>query len=289
MLYKFFTVNEYSLNALRNSCLWFSKVSKFNDPFEGQIKIINGELTDSKMVKLIQGMNSEGHLNSFLQIGKTNETLTKLAGILINSKGDELKEIIINVARNAFNKVREDYLNGGACCFSSGVDSQGNYNNPLENKLMWGHYGDGLRGFALKLKDDIFSHARKNSKEESISGPYKINYIKEYPCINLIYLSHTLYVYNDKFAAGDYLNRLVSSKSEEWKYEMEVRFLSPIGDELYKFNSDSIESLCIGEKMPDSQVKCLLAIAKQIGIKSICRAKLGNENYSIEFEHEYYK
>ncbi|OWF73214.1 hypothetical protein B4903_22010 [Yersinia frederiksenii] len=70
MLYKFFTVNENSLFALRNSSLWFSKVSEFNDPFEGGVQKKLKNLDNGTLVKIIKGINENGGINTHLGIKK---------------------------------------------------------------------------------------------------------------------------------------------------------------------------------------------------------------------------
>ncbi|HGH4857584.1 TPA: DUF2971 domain-containing protein [Yersinia enterocolitica] len=286
MLYKFFTLNDNSLSSLYNSSLWFSKVCDFNDPFEGQVKIIDGELTDSNMVKLIKAMNSSGELNRFLNLKNSNETLDVLAKIMILNKGETLKSEILRIARHAFNTVVESYTNGGACCFVSDGNPSDDSLSPLTSRLMWGHYDNGLRGFALKFRDDIFCDVNSELKKEIISGPYKIDYINDYPVVNLIELSNQLYVEKNELKVFKHIGKLTSSKNKDWEYEQEVRYISMEGNRLFKYSPEHIELLCIGEKMPNYQVKCLLSIAKELGIKKICRTTLSNDSYTIGLDYQ---
>lgn len=286
MLYKFFSVNNNSLSALSDSSLWFSKILDFNDPFEGQIKIINGGVTRTETIKIIEGIHAGLVLGNLFTEKELELYLIEIAKKISDGAEDEFKNYIIEMSKGAFHEVSDRYHKGGVCCFSSDINENGDYNEPLKNKLMWGHYADGLRGFSLKFNDDIFLDLNKNSMNESISGPYEIKYVNDYPCIDLIELSKMTFLEKNLKLAEDYINKLITSKNEDWKYENEYRYLSSAGGKLFKFNPNSIELICIGNKMKEENKKRVISIANRLGVKEILEAKLDSESYSIKL-HQY--
>ncbi|WP_227726208.1 DUF2971 domain-containing protein [Yersinia proxima] len=277
MLYKFFTLNDNSLSSLHNTSLWFSKISEFNDPFEGRIKQEIKEISDGELVSIINAINENGEINSYFGIKNKDDTLLALTEYFVNGKSDILRNKLLSVIKLAFNAIINNYNELGVCCFVS--DSKDiNKKPPLENRLMWGHYANGLRGFALKFnKEKIF-----DLDERKTFGPYIVKYVDNYPVIDLIDFAMQHYINKNKEATDEYILRIIESKNSDWAYENEIRYSHSKGNTLIKYDPDTIESLHIGEKMPDFQRKCLLAIARDVGIKNIFESKLDSESYSIK-------
>ncbi|CRY25664.1 DUF2971 domain-containing protein [Yersinia enterocolitica] len=277
MLYKFFTLNDNSLSSLYDTSLWFSKISEFNDPFEGRVKLETKILDNGMLIKIINGINDKGELNEYFKIKNKTETNQALTQLFLQGKSECLKKKLNTVIQSGFNAIIESYNQHGVCCFISNVGNAES-SPPLENRLMWSHYANGLRGFLLEFTQDRLFDLENNK----IDGPFIVDYTNNYPVIDLIDFASQYYVFRNKEYTDKYIELMIKSKNLDWKYESEVRYTNPNGNSLLKYNSDAIESLHIGEKMEEKQRKNLLSIAKKIGIKNIFEARLDSESYSIK-------
>ncbi|EEP97627.1 DUF2971 domain-containing protein [Yersinia ruckeri] len=108
------------------------------------------------MVSIISAINKNGEINSYLGIKNKDDTLSALTEYFVNGKSDILRNKLLSVIKLAFDAIINNYNELGVCCFVSNSKDI-NKKPPLENRLMWGHYANGLRGFALKFnKEKIF-------------------------------------------------------------------------------------------------------------------------------------
>ncbi|MEM1336134.1 MAG: DUF2971 domain-containing protein [Bacteroidota bacterium] len=149
-LYKYFTLNTYSKDTLKNNRLYYSKPSSFNDPFDCRIKMnVGDEKSILNTLKLLLG-------DVFL---KNNLSAESLNSLISNPEGTKrvLNEIILHALDE----------NLGVCCFSELATSP----------LMWAHYADSHKGFCLEFDP---------KKEPNIGKKLvPVIYHEDYPEFNL--------------------------------------------------------------------------------------------------------
>lgn len=121
-LYKFFSINEFFVDSIKNSYIWFSKPLDFNDPFDGNISL-QWDGTLEQYEKYLEGA-AQGRLTP-----------------------DKIKEYAKKMYENP--KIAKDFLDRivsetvnlvGVACFSE-------INN---NILMWSHYTNSHKGVCIK-------------------------------------------------------------------------------------------------------------------------------------------
>lgn len=276
MIYKFHSFNENNITALESYSVWFSKPKHFNDPFEGIYIDNTQEMSDEEFVKFCrENRQNSKFLNIFSPPRNFDEWLTS---IYLNGKASEYKQEFQRRGITALRMHQESFYKSGVCCFIMDIDT-----NPIANTLMWGHYGDGLKGYALgisKEPHDIF--------DGNDIANFPVNYEPEPPKLNATEMIKALIGkdYNSlTFKDIEIAIKIVNTKHKEWNYENELRFMSlKRGNQLVKYSENSIDSVYIGEKMPSWQKNTLIHIAKQNGINNFFEAKVNKTSYSVGLE-----
>lgn len=217
-LAKYFSVNNYSLDNLKNSTLWFAMLNDFNDPFEGRIKI--------KMRYEESTFSSRSEAEEVARINKSyfQKLNKKYFEHLNNLETLELQiGFIFDVWAHTLRKVNSEIINNdGYCCFCAHRE------DVSTNQLMWSHYANGLRGFCIVFDESEMHRSliELNKEDSLIIEP--IVYKDQLPEIDIYnHMSH-------HFAPDDYLDDLVnefniksrSTKSKAWCYEREHRAIS---------------------------------------------------------------
>lgn len=123
--------------------------------------------------------------------------------------------------------------------------------NPLLNNLMWSHYADGLTGYCLKF-----------NKNQLISSIYQIDDIS-----NILGKWAVKVLYSSRRPEYDMLKnndpiKIVSTKSDHWKYENEFRLFSRQTGK-HKYSPESLKEIILGQNMPEDQQKLICDIAKE--------------------------
>lgn len=277
MIYKFYSFNENNISALESYSVWFSKPKNFNDPFEGVYIDNTQEMSDKEFIDFCrENRQSSTFVNLFNPPSNFNEWLTS---IYLNDNASRYKQELQQRGVAALRIQQESFYESGVCCFIMDKDT-----NPIANTLMWGHYGDGLKGFALGISKE----PQKIFDGKDIAN-FPVNYESEPPKLNATEMIISLIRKERKnFTLKDIevALKIVNTKHDKWEYEKELRFISlKRGNQLVKYSENAIDSVYIGERMPSWQQTTLIHIAKKNGIKKFFKAKVNNKAYSVSLEH----
>ncbi|HHQ4682813.1 TPA: DUF2971 domain-containing protein [Aeromonas veronii] len=278
-LFKFFSFNNNNLSAFSESKFWFSKVHDFNDPFEGLFIDETKSISSGQTVKLIQGMNKNGKINDFLKIPHQSMTTERLTEITVLGGLDNLREFTESTLQGCFHEFMKDLHEAGVCCFISDDNGHGIKSEPITNQLMWGYYGDGLRGFALEIHDSC-----SFPENDDIIKSLRVNYTRQLPVIDTCDFGYRFYTANspqEKSQINATMMSVMTSKSELWEHENEVRFISKKGNHLISYAQESVKAIYIGEKMPEWQKTALVSLAKKNGITEIYTAFILKDQYGV--------
>ncbi len=145
-IYKYFSINEYTIRVIEEGRLWFSSPKSFNDPFDCKVSINFG----SNKKEIIDS------LDKFLP-----------SEMIPVFKNPDMERFFDNpvLANNLLNKMSatafDDFL--GVCCFSEMADIP----------LMWAHYANSHKGICLEFANDQPCFIRDNI--------IPVNYYSEYP------------------------------------------------------------------------------------------------------------
>ncbi|WP_429044499.1 DUF2971 domain-containing protein [Aeromonas hydrophila] len=261
-LYKFHTFNENSISALESYSAWFAKPVTFNDPFEGLYKEVMNPINEALAAELIRYI-----LHDRPEYIET----------LLNSKLEQnewLNEMLIDFCKSMFRTQQANFHDSGVCCFIN----DGNV-NPYEEPLMWGHYGNGLKGYAIE-----FESPSLNLFEHKNIGAVQVNYENEPPVIDCLGLTmRYIKKHNsDGNSIVPEILKIMTTKSKWWEYENEMRFISFMdGNKLIKYNEGAIKSIIIGTKMPEWQKRTIKAIADKHQITDLKEAFTRDDSYKV--------
>jgi hypothetical protein len=168
---------------------------------------------------------------------------------------EKIKNLNITIAEfeKLINFVSKKVLHKkGVACFLDNKD----------NLLMWSHYADSHRGVCMKF--DILE------AEDFFSPAKKVIYKQAYPVYN--YLS-------DKNKVAD----LLFTKSEDWKYEGEVRVVKEKPGN-YPFAKTALKEIVFGCKVSEGDKKTISSIIKdKYPATKIFQAQKNNNKFELEF------
>ena len=267
-LYKFTNVTDLKLKSLSDKKIWFSSLEEFNDPFEGRFKIKNEIKSKEKILEACLNI----HFHILKKKSLCNAIYYALKFALLFSVP---RRNVITLINNNFSLFVRDLTKMSASCFiSSEMES-----DVLHNKLMWSHYGDGLRGYCLKFNEEKLTTSLFASGS---IGRAEVTYVNETPEIDPI---HYFCGFSDPFNIGIssklYLFNVISTKPQEWSYENEVRFLAAKRGS-FIFDTTALEGVIIGEKMTFVDryrvIKCIKGLNKDAKIYEVARRK---EKYEL--------
>lgn len=282
MLYKYFSVSEYSISNLIRNELYCQNYKAFNDPFECWFILKEGipdpEKEPDRFDKVCQAWGYEKESND----GFFDDYYLYM---------EELESYQPNIQK---------FLNGARIsCFSKEID----------NLLMWSHYADGLRGFCLEFDESLLMSV-ETEKEASI---IPVLYAMDPPLVDKMLFSladdqiwyHEMAMEEDPNSPMllDYEQALkdatqlleslytktIATKPKQWKYEKEFRLVfysdKTTEGEYFKYPPDAIKSIIFGERIDLKVKETLLQIIEEKNISIKMKSAFRNpETYKIKFK-----
>ncbi|CAI1754758.1 Protein of uncharacterised function (DUF2971) [Serratia entomophila] len=262
-VYKFSALNINSLSALSEGKAWFSKLSDFNDPFEGQFIVSPPDLKNDRE-KFFEHMakNIPSH------------PLTVPAAEAVRKRyfdsPDEFESFVNKLVIETHHKFYESYLNIVAYCLAS--DIAGVEASHVSNVMMWSHYADGMKGFCIKYNPNKLMVSLNKLNDEKFYWA-KIEYQDD---------KHTVDYYDLVDTSKHATIRAIQTKHTGWEYEYECRLLVN-NSGLYKYSHDAIECIYIGSKMPVPHQKILLDICSvNLPDVDIFNVRTHGKGYAVE-------
>ncbi|PMG18390.1 DUF2971 domain-containing protein [Vibrio splendidus] len=135
--------------------------------------------------------------------------------------------------------------------------------------LMWSHYADNHKGICIELE------RHENNELGNIGATRKVSYTKKYPSLNSKFLLN-----EDKFEAS--LQRVLYTKSEQWKYEQEWRTFKPEGGKVYPLPGD-IKSVIFGARASGMDIEIVKRLINDTKIK-LYQAELKQGEFGLKFK-----
>lgn len=278
-MFKYSPINSYSLRNLHNSQIYFNNPLNFNDPFDTFHQYVLTKLSNEKFVDffcksskrnfnkkhLLEIINKNisktdliefcnKHFDYFFEHEKSveNQFYIDKADLLnqienIDETNNELIEIFGNLflqimskinstIQKDFNRLRLEKLSKiGVCCFSK--------NNT--NLLMWAHYADSHKGICIEFDE----------KYMPFSKAFNVQYESNIPELNTDLLFE-----NEE--NPEFIQKLLSFKSTDWKDEQEMRILHQETNKNYYYPIESLKAIYFGLKANSSDVEMICSIIK---------------------------
>ncbi|PTP81144.1 DUF2971 domain-containing protein [Vibrio splendidus] len=274
-LYKFRDVNEYSLDGLRNSKLWFSDLDDFNDPFEGRY-VLDDKLTYTTMRQLMKRTT----IKSDSEVGAV-ERARMLEEIGVANDGANKQDLLYTMALRDFKEALiKTVHNSKAVCLSHSAPAP--ENDPLYENLMWSHYANGLRGFCIVLDRQVLMDYFL--QQELSIRPIEVQYQDVPMTLSLNDYVRSRHVLHG--TDGDLIKAVTATigcKSKAWAYENEFRFLSLENENLQSYTPEALSQVVIGEKMPDKDRQSIIDAALIANPTVVFKlARLKKDTYQLE-------
>lgn len=271
-MYKFYSFNDNNVTAFERYSAWFSKPGVFNDPFEGIYIDGTNTISDNEFIQFCRNNKNNKQLLDLFSIQTNIDSW--LETTYLNGWAEKYKNDIHDRNLDILKSLQSRFYCSGVCCFIMDIQS-----DPIKSNLMWGHYGNGLQGFALEVTanpEDVF-------EESPIYSVVKYNDTP--PIINGAEIMMGMIKDDDSDISYESLElsfQLMNTKHTHWGYENELRFISyKDGNKLIKYREGAIKSLFIGERMPRWQKIALYHIAKGHNINDIFEAYVNKESYAV--------
>jgi Protein of unknown function (DUF2971) len=263
-IYKFRTINDYSISNLESDTVWICSADKYNDPYEcsttWSTQSVMQEHVRSSINRILGDIGLENHLTSaeidFAR--KSGDPMRVVADRLIardqeitRHKRDEMVNVLMKVTHDISleNIYRmNEFMQRGMkiCSFSTRVDST----------VMWGHYASSHTGFAMEYDIAGWHHGdiRRNILHPVVYAQTLFDSTK------YLLKSVERADFNNLFGAIAAIH-----KSPDWSYEKEWRFVLPMGesfsDQNYPISKPS--AVYMGSRIGDRDKHTILEITKR--------------------------
>lgn len=307
-LFRFRSCTEYNLDAFEKDQIWLSKASLFNDPHDSLLFFDKPFILEQS--KKIFSADNVPDIHQFLKQYQTLLTQTDFANpnmqSLIASKLDLLDEqmlsgliqqIIPNLdifLDSRFNDLKSEIRNQlKMACLSESIESP----------LMWAHYADNHKGFALEYDfrgnnvSQCVGCSNRSCKNIRLATVYPMIYSdKRFDATSYGKWRVEQYIksYLGMVAETNYKDSLLSikaalHKSNDWKYENEWRIICSTPDPIteqqdrYPIIKKPI-AIYFGCQIPDIYRKVLTHLADE---KGIAKYQMYINEYSYKYELDF--
>jgi hypothetical protein len=241
---------KLGLRIITDQIAWFSSPRHFNDPFDSDIDIRWDKMTREDLIHRYQAIHDQS---------------------LQSRVVDRVDELLSNPCE--FQKFKTDQRD-------SILDEFGIFSvcNSNDNILLWSHYADSHSGFCVGIDTAVMQQALwQRSDEDTISFTSRpIRYSTVYP--KLIPLPKV-------DIDGDAWYECLTTKSSQWKYENEWRYISHgRSDWCLRIPRQAIVEVILGLRIRPENEKILRKELLQYGDKvRILRAKRKEGKFALEF------
>ncbi|MET1257502.1 DUF2971 domain-containing protein [Aliikangiella maris] len=230
-LFKYRDFGKYTILSLLNQGLWIPKPSQLNDPFDAQFKISDVDVSIEQF--------KSAFLNYQCWYQKNHNHTIRYKGFELlfdNGKPNSHLKEKVNLFRDFWDKESE---NLGVLSLSA----------VPENTTMWSHYGENHCGICIGYNPRKLFPKSPNG---SLDWLRKVEYEEERDIIRNAYLLYAnTGMCHSHIAVMELIYKMFSTKSIDWSYEKEWRFLSPThGGNLFKLEIDAISSITFGLRTP---------------------------------------
>lgn len=224
LLFRYLRDDEFLVDSILESYLWFSDPDLFNDPFDCQNLFVMEASTEQII----------NYINHYVGDKLDKPTWEEYSSVLETGDGKKLMQKMIPAMYDGRKKII------AVCCFS----------DTPSNTLMWSHYANGHEGICLVY----------DTKHLVLSGQFQLIEVEYYDDLpKWDHISKRLRLgASDEFNT-QYDNTLYGSKLKDWSYEQEHRLISHKKGK-NTIPKTSLSGVVFGAKMPNERKRELESI-----------------------------
>lgn len=269
IIYKYGSM--YVKKTLTDQQIKVSQASELNDPFELSPSVDPKKFTPNIARQVLkQEHNIQEHYeNEGRQLGFTKKKHYKAH--YLKTLDDRVRALMPNVPKNV-ESARDNFAQTFSkrwrlFCASKRRDAI----------LMWSHYAAEHKGIAIG-----YDAGKPPFSDVGAKYSVCVDYADEKP--DFFFQPNNLQNFENA------MRKVVGTKSSDWRYEEEVRYMFPvtacIGGSLIPFPAETVVCLIFGARMPVADRDPYLALLSEIRYLhvEIYAAKLSKERYALEFE-----
>ncbi|MCA4157718.1 DUF2971 domain-containing protein [Priestia megaterium] len=285
-LYKYRSVDEYSIKNLRNDVMRFNPANKMNDPYDSALtlnKKVYREVAKNELVnhlpQIMEKFNinmTENELNDIKRKGFFDIYRFVLSHI---SELTEDEESLIRVADQRYSSLVEDLDNRikGLVELTQKLVHISCFSEKNDSMLMWSHYTNNHKGFCLEynfIKSDniLFNPVISETLHPVIYRDELFDIAK--------------YIETERLVGEEYLMYIIAYaamiKSTEWSYEREWRLIEIPYQEVDGLNLPFFlpESIYLGARINDEDKKMLIEIGTEKKIP-VFQMKMKDDTFKL--------
>lgn len=278
-MFKYSSINSYSLRNLQKNQIYFNNPLNFNDPFDTFQPAVMSEISNEKFVEIFS-KTSKRDFDKRSLLNILNKTISKDKlyefceehveymfdfsikdeNQIFDSKEDFLNQIneteksknnsIDNISRFFLfikQRLQTSVINDLHQIRKESLSKIGVscFSKNKSNLLMWSHYADSHRGMCLEF----------DSKAIPFSKSLEVTYKSTIPKINMDSLL------NEEFDI-EFIKNLLSFKSIDWKHEEELRIFHQESNKCFVYPSNSLKAIYFGIRSDPSDIEIVCSIIK---------------------------
>ncbi|MGR5096993.1 DUF2971 domain-containing protein [Vibrio maritimus] len=215
-VFKFSAGKQIHLDALANNKVYFSSINELNDPYEGLMAYSDKGVTQSDAIAAL----TQVHMKTTGSIGQARKVVLNLQKKLgkagFNSFVDEFCQ---NEIDNFVQYHRDhQFVLSLAMAYDNDL-----FPSPLNSMMMWGHYGNGLRGMCVEYDFTIFKDSITQLNGHNLTSKKVTYQTTELPIVRATTLLNDLTT-NTHQTSIEILDAFCT-KNRTWDYENEVRLI----------------------------------------------------------------
>ena len=283
-LYKYRQASDYAIQNLETDTVWLNSPFEYNDPFEcveyvnfDKLNDINSErLVDDFFTKITAEYSIPGDV--LLNVKNSNKPIRSLSEYILRKYKNYDNETLTKVLDSfdsALNRVSEDGFQKRNQRMQQVMKVCSFCESPNQ-LLMWSHYADFHKGFCIEY--DLSQWAFNDIRKRLL---FPVIYTDK------LYDSTEHHIHSIKNGRFNNIYSVIScaTKSIEWSYEKEWRFIFNIGPSFKKQNyrMDCQNAVYLGLKMEHEREQQIVDICKTMGL-NIYKAKQSFDKFEITFE-----
>lgn len=248
-IYKFGKIDEHLRENFLKNQIWFSSANEFNDPFDCKIPFKIYE-SSPEFQKLVNKLQEWGAFNIDIEKDKFNP--------------DDIKNAVMDSLQGVFESM-------GIACFSLNEKDKA----IDKSLLLWSHYADSHKGVRLKfdILDDVLYMFSLDKLMNPIINLRKVDYEIDFPDLN--YMKNQL----------NFQIKLISTKSEHWDYENEVRILSTKPGPV-QFKKEALSEITFGCNVNETDRNDIIKLIRSCNYPEIkfMKAMKCDDQFALKFE-----
>ena len=208
---------KYIRRLLIDNRIYFPKPSELNDPYDCTADLSIGETEEEKIDYLSRMLKQPDSPLGHITDKDLKTNLRKM-----NWQTDK------TIHQKVYSTIEKLVEQIGVLCFTEKPDSL----------LMWAHYAINHTGLCLQFDFKEGSLLKEKCDE--------VTYSKNYPKLNLA-----------KNPENTWVKKVLLTKSEDWKYEHEWRFIDFRGFGEKTIPPDFVKGIIFGLRMPEENKNCI--------------------------------